>query len=181
MIDVEPRPSIEHGWQIFGGEGSLHQGWAPDGGTIDGIMDAIVFEQRPQDSVLDVIEPHWLIFDLNQFCLTGSRNNGDEIEKERAAQGDVADRCDGIMVEYNLDSKRIVKVHPVGKLLCRVQGRHRNLGHVLEVSAECLSIGGGYFAVAQSIYPIRFLDEIAAEEHAPGLMINHDPGARVVC
>jgi hypothetical protein len=52
--------------------------------------------------------------------------------------------------------------------------------HILEVSAELLPITCGDLTIAQSVYPIWFLDQIVAQERAPGLVIDYDPRAWVV-
>ena len=63
-VDVVLRRMIEERLGVGAGKGQRLQVRAPDGGAVDGIMDARVAPDGPEDTVLDVIEAQRLTPDI---------------------------------------------------------------------------------------------------------------------
>ncbi len=75
VVDVIARRLVEQPLGVGRGERLGLQVRAAERGAVDGVMDARVAPDRPQDAVLDIVEAERLAFDRDQLLAPGAEEN----------------------------------------------------------------------------------------------------------
>jgi hypothetical protein len=96
-VDLVLRRVIEERLGVGAGKGQRLQVRAPDGGAVDGIMDARVAPDGPEDAVLYVIEAQRLTLDIQQLAVPRAAEN---TAKRVRRDFDVLDAVDGIKLQH---------------------------------------------------------------------------------
>ena len=97
--------------------GAVSQVRATDGGAVHDEMDTRILPDRPQDTVLDIVQAEGLAIDGDDIHAPGT--------KGQEPVCNVSDAVDGIVLQDHLDCRCVVKVDPGSKLFIAIERLER--------------------------------------------------------
>ena len=151
-VDVVLRRMIEERLGVGAGKGQRLQVRAPDGGAVDGIMDARVAPDGPEDAVLDVIEAQRLTPDIQQLAVPRAAEN---TAKRVRRDFDVLDAVDGIKLQHQPHREGVVEVDPIGQLFDAVEAFDRGQAQRHQVLVQRPAVIAGDAAVGDPVDAVR--------------------------